>query len=773
MIVTFYSYKGGVGRTFCLANVAVRLTAWGYRVLCVDWDLHSPGLHSYFAPWLSEQPALGLLEAIGGGATGPIEWQKSVTHLEIPDVGELSLLPAGRIDQDYVPRLRAISWFQLFERHDLEWRLETLRDEMNLDYDFVLVDSRAGITEIGDICTAQLPDVLMLCLSPNRQNVDGALDVVRRTMAVRDESLYDKSRLLVAPVVSRFDARDEQAHADEWRQRIADTYADQYRAWIPKNVTPLDVLDSTTVPHLPGWSFGEEIVQNEHLTNIAALLAHELAGADVLVSNADDYLATARERASQPRHRRLSHNVFVLGTSPAADDFRRRLVSFGLQVAHPEALSTARHFVVVLDEGTPAEAVRAVTDKVRATPDTPRLLFVITQEQCGLDEPLNTWHAFLDTDGETARTIAGAVANAIDDSEDGRGLAGQVLARIGEELLALDRVAEARDYANRAGRLAKRWLVELASLAGQVAYRMDDLEEADRLLREVVVRAPQSPQSRLAHLTLGRIAMRHEAFDDADTHFDQALVGDEDRGLCLAVLRVKAEAADVTGRYDDALEYLAKAANLAEGTADAPALALALGEMHADRGNLADAEPWLRDAVRSAKLSPEDHFAALRRLGGVMDQRGNVDEALAHLENALTYAVDACDVDRVVDAAAAYLDVLDRLGRTGDVEFVLQRAHTAVDCGLAKARLLCIEADLRMSGGHFDSAKVAFTNARTIYRLREDRFGEVRSVLGLARADKPEGKAANWLTQASRLASGLRGPEADSLRRQIEDLKGR
>ena len=51
-IVTFYSYKGGVGRSFALANTAALLSSWGYRTLCVDWDLDAPGLQEYFAPWV-------------------------------------------------------------------------------------------------------------------------------------------------------------------------------------------------------------------------------------------------------------------------------------------------------------------------------------------------------------------------------------------------------------------------------------------------------------------------------------------------------------------------------------------------------------------------------------------------------------------------------------------------------------------------------------------------------------------------------------------------
>ena len=43
MIVTFYSWKGGVGRTMALANTAVQLARKGNRVLVVDWDLEAPG----------------------------------------------------------------------------------------------------------------------------------------------------------------------------------------------------------------------------------------------------------------------------------------------------------------------------------------------------------------------------------------------------------------------------------------------------------------------------------------------------------------------------------------------------------------------------------------------------------------------------------------------------------------------------------------------------------------------------------------------------------
>ena len=51
-IVTFYSFKGGTGRTMALANVAWILAANGMRVLIADWDLESPGLHRFFQPFM-------------------------------------------------------------------------------------------------------------------------------------------------------------------------------------------------------------------------------------------------------------------------------------------------------------------------------------------------------------------------------------------------------------------------------------------------------------------------------------------------------------------------------------------------------------------------------------------------------------------------------------------------------------------------------------------------------------------------------------------------
>ena len=62
-INTFYSFKGGVGRTMALANVAVHLARRGRRVLLVDFDLEAPGLDT-FPALRPEEPVPGLVDYV-------------------------------------------------------------------------------------------------------------------------------------------------------------------------------------------------------------------------------------------------------------------------------------------------------------------------------------------------------------------------------------------------------------------------------------------------------------------------------------------------------------------------------------------------------------------------------------------------------------------------------------------------------------------------------------------------------------------------------------
>lgn len=54
--VAFYSYKGGVGRTLALSNIAMRLSDFHKKVCVLDFDLEAPGVHYKFKSMFKNQP---------------------------------------------------------------------------------------------------------------------------------------------------------------------------------------------------------------------------------------------------------------------------------------------------------------------------------------------------------------------------------------------------------------------------------------------------------------------------------------------------------------------------------------------------------------------------------------------------------------------------------------------------------------------------------------------------------------------------------------------
>jgi len=207
-IFTFYSYKGGTGRTMALANIAWILASRGKRVLVIDWDLEAPGLHRYFAPFLSD-PNLGetdgLMEFLAGyvvsvtkelpEGTGvdekwyqphadikryaePVQWQ-------FPNSGGIDLVGAGRQNASYGARVNGFDWEGFYRRFGGGAFLDESVRQMKAAYDYVLIDSRTGISDTSGICTIHLPDALVVFYTLNNQSIEGASGITASVVANR------------------------------------------------------------------------------------------------------------------------------------------------------------------------------------------------------------------------------------------------------------------------------------------------------------------------------------------------------------------------------------------------------------------------------------------------------------------------------------------------------------------------------------------------------------------------------------------------------------
>lgn len=296
-IVTFYSYKGGVGRTFTLANLALLLAKRGKKVLLMDWDLEAPGLHRYFKQYFVDGlPQTGLIQLLHSASQqGDVDWRQSVAQIQVLDYAPLSIITSGSHAADYVDQVRAFSWADFFERKDGGTLLERWRQEWGAEYDYVLIDSRTGVTDTGGVCTVFLPDILVLVFSANEQSFDGAIKVANGVQEARRNLAVQRAPVAILPVPGRFDGRDEIDEAKRWLDRFALELKPFYDVWLPKQFQPRQMLELTKIPYITKFSFGEPLpvltngvtdpeLPGFYLENIARLLVSDFADAGQLLS---------------------------------------------------------------------------------------------------------------------------------------------------------------------------------------------------------------------------------------------------------------------------------------------------------------------------------------------------------------------------------------------------------------------------------------------------------------------------------------------------------
>ncbi len=266
-IVTFYSFKGGTGRTMALANIAWILASAGLRVLMVDWDLESPGLHRFFEPFLDDETIAGntgvidMIKAYEWAVTrGPVDDESLAEHARVgphvvsvdwdfPSGGGLDILSAGRQDRNYSASVASMDWDNFYDRLGGGQFFDALREDMRSEYDYVLIDSRTGHSDVAAICTVHLPDILVTCFTLSNQGIDGAVKVA---MEVRTQ--YSNHDIRILPVPSRIDD-GEKEKADTGRRVARSRFAP-----LPAGLSG-DRLDeywgSVEIPYRPFYAYEE------------------------------------------------------------------------------------------------------------------------------------------------------------------------------------------------------------------------------------------------------------------------------------------------------------------------------------------------------------------------------------------------------------------------------------------------------------------------------------------------------------------------------------
>jgi len=189
-IVSFYSFKGGVGRTTTLGIVARQLAKIGYHVVTIDLDLEAPGLGRFF----DVKTERGILDLLSEhAATGAINREDIELYSATIEEGKgkITVYPVGAMDWSYVERLACLDYAPRAngEPSAVEAALRAILADVKqrLKPDYIFLDARAGLHDLGGLSLHALAHVDVLVGRAARATLDGFQLVLEALVRRRDE----------------------------------------------------------------------------------------------------------------------------------------------------------------------------------------------------------------------------------------------------------------------------------------------------------------------------------------------------------------------------------------------------------------------------------------------------------------------------------------------------------------------------------------------------------------------------------------------------------
>lgn len=191
-IISFYSYKGGTGRTTTMANTAVLLAQKGYNIACVDLDINAPGLDIVLGvdKCLPDRFITDYLK----GMSVPVG--EMCVEFDDGEYGE-KIGNKGLKGKIYVfptPRVSGVRGFGsiIDGMRDL---LEPLFDKIyeRLKVDHILVDSRSGYSRESAVLLPK-SDKIFVSTRFSKQHIIGTAEVLKEVIQLIQEVLQVRGK---------------------------------------------------------------------------------------------------------------------------------------------------------------------------------------------------------------------------------------------------------------------------------------------------------------------------------------------------------------------------------------------------------------------------------------------------------------------------------------------------------------------------------------------------------------------------------------------------
>jgi cellulose biosynthesis protein BcsQ len=207
VVATFYSLRGGVGRSTALSHTARILAEQGLRVLCIDMDLEAPGLTSLFGVEDRTVDGRGVVPLLIQAEINGIAPDLIDHVLRVADDVELYLLPAGPPTANYARQLALLdppAWYRE-EINPLRLLIDGVRALPDPPH-VVLIDSRTGISPLAAPLLFDVADIAIVAFYPHPQARLGTQALTRALLAARSgrstpqAPVSPEVRFVVSPV---------------------------------------------------------------------------------------------------------------------------------------------------------------------------------------------------------------------------------------------------------------------------------------------------------------------------------------------------------------------------------------------------------------------------------------------------------------------------------------------------------------------------------------------------------------------------------------------
>lgn len=229
-IISFFSFKGGVGRTSSLVATALTLARDGHRVAIVDLDLEAPGLATIFSP--DDLSNSGVIDYLLEKKIQGDDWILDTVSISdsalLGDNGEIiHLFPAGTVDKSYLEKLARLD-FQNLVDGELQDRMHGMLKELSRKVqhlDFILLDARAGFHDIGGLAITNLSHGVVIFGTQSRQSWAGLTHAIRHLAIGSDES---PSLILVHSMAPTLGISGRERELTQFREKAYITFQDNY-----------------------------------------------------------------------------------------------------------------------------------------------------------------------------------------------------------------------------------------------------------------------------------------------------------------------------------------------------------------------------------------------------------------------------------------------------------------------------------------------------------------------------------------------------------------